>query len=345
MNPNLYDLYVTGVGAKTSHDDNWLTHQDDFNDLLAHLNSANNGGTIKENQPKKNDMETTARNSRKRVFYERFIKSKNTSNYSATDMACILGKRSKSVPDSPIEQSEEEDSDGSCASCPELSKVDPSGMTTINSTHSVNEYFAMKMAELKQRRLQEDKSSESTSKENDREKYPENSSSEEEEEQQRICQEKRKKQKKKEKKRKLKEEEDRVEKKRKKKSRKEVANDNIVCNVSPNDDVEGMSHESECLTKKRKKKDKKVRIVECIETDCQTNVDQYSAASKIKKISKITARIDIDENETIQTGERTRKRKKKKDLNEENEKKVEKIQQAMEKNKKKKRKDKKREQK
>jgi len=35
---------MTGVGAQQCHDDNWLAHQDDFNDLLAHLNNANSTG-------------------------------------------------------------------------------------------------------------------------------------------------------------------------------------------------------------------------------------------------------------------------------------------------------------
>ena len=89
----MLSLNVLGVGAKVSHDDNWLAHQDDFNDLLAHLNSENNRGRFlkceqirrsnkikdinlliiqgnsSEDQSSKNDMESIARKSKKRVLY------------------------------------------------------------------------------------------------------------------------------------------------------------------------------------------------------------------------------------------------------------------------------------
>lgn len=48
MRLNIYALYnyikiyfPLGVGCSKKHDDNWIAHQDDFNSLLASLNSQN----------------------------------------------------------------------------------------------------------------------------------------------------------------------------------------------------------------------------------------------------------------------------------------------------------------
>lgn len=94
---------------------------------------------------KSHEMEKKARQSRKRVFYNRFIQSKDLSSKSAEDMACILGQRSKSATGTPQEQSEDEESDESTASCPPPSSH---GVQTVNSGKSIQEYFEMKMKEM-----------------------------------------------------------------------------------------------------------------------------------------------------------------------------------------------------
>lgn len=67
------------------------------------------------------------------------------SSKSAEDMACILGQRSKSATGTPQEQSEDEESDESTASCPPPSSH---GVQTVNSGKSIQEYFEMKMKEM-----------------------------------------------------------------------------------------------------------------------------------------------------------------------------------------------------
>lgn len=136
-----------GLGAEKSHEDNWISHQVAFDDLLSQLNShAENDNEEKSvKKEKSHEMEKKARQSRKRVFYNRFIQSKDLSSKSAEDMACILGQRSKSVPGTPQEQSEDEESDESTASCPPPSSH---SVQTVNSGKSIQEYFEMKMKEM-----------------------------------------------------------------------------------------------------------------------------------------------------------------------------------------------------
>ncbi|XP_022792638.1 PIN2/TERF1-interacting telomerase inhibitor 1-like [Stylophora pistillata] len=136
-----------GLGAEKSHEDNWISHQVAFDDLLSQLNShAENDNEEKSvKKEKSHEMEKKARQSRKRVFYNRFIQSKDLSSKSAEDMACILGQRSKSAPGTPQEQSEDEESDESTASCPPPSSH---GVQTVNSGKSIQEYFEMKMKEM-----------------------------------------------------------------------------------------------------------------------------------------------------------------------------------------------------
>ncbi|CAH3028980.1 unnamed protein product [Porites evermanni] len=138
-----------GLGADKSNEDNWLSHQMAFDDLLSKLNDNTESG-IGEGKPKgkakKHDMEKTARQSRKRVFYNRFIQSKDLSSKSAEDMACIFGQRSKSAPGTPQDYSEGEESDESTSSCPPPAIH---GVKTITSGQSIQEYFEKKMKELK----------------------------------------------------------------------------------------------------------------------------------------------------------------------------------------------------
>jgi len=86
-----------GVGFEGS-DDTWLAHQDDFQAVLAALNvehgSAGDGLTEGE---KKASMEAISRKSKRRVHYQKFVKGKDSSNYSADDLGCILGTKSDKV--------------------------------------------------------------------------------------------------------------------------------------------------------------------------------------------------------------------------------------------------------
>ncbi|XP_067054095.1 PIN2/TERF1-interacting telomerase inhibitor 1-like isoform X2 [Acropora muricata] len=137
-----------GFGAEKSNEDNWLSHQLAFDDLLSQLNQHSENET--EDRPKKKkkkyELEKTARQSRKRVFYNKFIRSKDLSSKSAEDMACVFGRRSKSDPVTPQELSEDEESDLSTTSC---SPRGLHGVQTITSGQNIQEYFQKKMMEIK----------------------------------------------------------------------------------------------------------------------------------------------------------------------------------------------------
>ncbi|XP_032711625.1 PIN2/TERF1-interacting telomerase inhibitor 1 [Lontra canadensis] len=128
-----------GLGATINNEDNWIAHQDDFNQLLAELNTCH-GQEItdsSENKEKKTfSLEEKSKISKNRVHYMKFTKGKDLSSRSKTDLDCIFGKRqSKKTP---------EDDDSSPAT--------PDGnasSTTTTSAFTIQEYFAKRMAELK----------------------------------------------------------------------------------------------------------------------------------------------------------------------------------------------------
>ncbi|XP_077367397.1 PIN2/TERF1-interacting telomerase inhibitor 1 [Festucalex cinctus] len=134
-----------GLGANVSHEDNWIAHQDDFNDLLAQLNDChgqNNTESLPEEQ-KGFSLEEKSKTSKKRVHYMKFAKGKDLSSRSATDLNCIFGKRAKSATDP-----EQEDSSGESPSPPSAADAD-SVAKTVTSSLTMQEYFAQRMARLK----------------------------------------------------------------------------------------------------------------------------------------------------------------------------------------------------
>ncbi|XP_066134930.1 PIN2/TERF1-interacting telomerase inhibitor 1 isoform X3 [Saccopteryx bilineata] len=96
-----------GLGATINNEDNWIAHQDDFNHLLAELNTCHG-------------PETTG---------------KDLSSRSTTDLDCIFGKR----------QSKKTPEDNSSPTTPDGNETS----TTTTSAFTIQEYFAKRMAELK----------------------------------------------------------------------------------------------------------------------------------------------------------------------------------------------------
>ncbi|XP_068135117.1 PIN2/TERF1-interacting telomerase inhibitor 1 isoform X2 [Hyperolius riggenbachi] len=89
-----------GLGAAINHEDNWIAHQDDYNQLLAELNDCHGtGGSVSEapasDSKKSFSLEEKSKSSKKRVHYMKFAKGKDLSSRSDTDLACIFGKREK----------------------------------------------------------------------------------------------------------------------------------------------------------------------------------------------------------------------------------------------------------
>lgn len=147
-----------GLGTNASNEDNWIAHQDDFNQLLAELNNCHGQNTTNESvQEEKQDsfsLEEKSKSSRKRVHYMKFTKGKDLSSRSETDLACIFGKRSKPSrdqdeddggPDSPEEVEKESDTG-------ETKMAEEPESNTVTSTLTMQEYFAQRMAQLKRAR-------------------------------------------------------------------------------------------------------------------------------------------------------------------------------------------------
>jgi len=129
-----------GVGFQ-GHDDTWLAHQDDFQNLLAALNVEHgDAGKNMDEDEKKATLSEISKKSKRRVHYQKFVKGKDSSNYSADDLGCILGTKSdklksKSEPSSPQAESEEE-------------TVEENDKKFVQRG-SYTDYFASKMAALK----------------------------------------------------------------------------------------------------------------------------------------------------------------------------------------------------
>jgi len=128
-----------GVGFQ-GHDDNWLAHQEDFQNVLAALNvqHGETGKKLNESE-KKATLEEISKKSKRRVHYQKFVKGKDSSNYSAVDLGCILGtksdkKKNESEPSSP---------------CNELQETSLEENKNFVQSGNYTDYFAKKMAELK----------------------------------------------------------------------------------------------------------------------------------------------------------------------------------------------------
>ncbi|XP_028253920.1 PIN2/TERF1-interacting telomerase inhibitor 1 [Parambassis ranga] len=145
-----------GLGANASHEDKWISHQDDFNDLLAQLNNChgqnNSSGETPTDEQKGFSLEEKSKTSRKRVHYMKFTKGKDLSSRSETDLNCIFGKRAKSETKDQEQESNSSDSQGEAEEngTPELDTE--SATKTVTSNLTMQEYFAQRMAQLKKSR-------------------------------------------------------------------------------------------------------------------------------------------------------------------------------------------------
>jgi len=129
-----------GVGMKKSHDDDWIGHQDDFNALLSSLNQNSKGTST----GKITSLEDNVKSSRKKILYKKFIKSKDLSNASSDDLACIFGQRgTQSAPATPQESSDEEE---------KCKTEDTSEVNIVETGVSVADYFARRMAEIQEKK-------------------------------------------------------------------------------------------------------------------------------------------------------------------------------------------------
>ncbi|XP_054474610.1 PIN2/TERF1-interacting telomerase inhibitor 1 [Anoplopoma fimbria] len=149
-----------GLGTNASQEDNWIAHQDDFNELLAQLNNChgqnNNPAPPPPEEPKGFSLEEKSKTSKKRVHYMKFTKGKDLSSRSETDLNCIFGKRGRST-NQQEQESNSSDSQGETEETftPAAFELDTETITnTVKSTLTMQEYFAQRMAQLKEARGQ-----------------------------------------------------------------------------------------------------------------------------------------------------------------------------------------------
>ncbi|XP_070705296.1 PIN2/TERF1-interacting telomerase inhibitor 1 [Pempheris klunzingeri] len=148
-----------GLGTSANYEDNWIAHQDDFNELLAQLNNCHGQNSSTEpppGEPKGFSLEEKSKTSRKRVHYMKFTKGKDLSSRTESDLNCIFGKRGRSAKDQEQESNSSESQDETEENfTPAPSELDTESITkTVTSTMTMQEYFAQRMAQLKNARGQ-----------------------------------------------------------------------------------------------------------------------------------------------------------------------------------------------
>lgn len=169
-----------GVGFNNNEYENvWLEHQDDFEQLLNNLKETSkttvdtaNEQVKQENQTNQavQSLEAKSKESRARLHYKKFTKSKDLSTASANDLKCILGTEKRQKSKNPSnEQSSKHGKSGSNGETETEDDVDQfrvsfqmsTAETNANGTmekklsensafqtnkKSISEYFASKMA-------------------------------------------------------------------------------------------------------------------------------------------------------------------------------------------------------
>ena len=89
-----------GLGPTINNEDNWVAHQDDFNQLLAPLNTWNGqetGDSPSKKEKKSFSLKEKSKISKNPVHYMKFTKGKDLSSWSRTDLDCLFGKRQKKM--------------------------------------------------------------------------------------------------------------------------------------------------------------------------------------------------------------------------------------------------------
>lgn len=97
-----------GVGCSQQHSDNWIAHQDDFSAILSSLNSdspADTSGVAFS-------LHSKSKACRTRVHYEKFTRGKDLSSYNTTDMKSIFGQRQSTTTKSSVNECSTESSSG-----------------------------------------------------------------------------------------------------------------------------------------------------------------------------------------------------------------------------------------
>lgn len=135
-----------GLGCNQNVEDNWISHQDDFNDLLSNLHQEHSQETATKNNPDSlSSIEEKSQKAKRRVHYKKFTRGKDLANRSVNDMNCILGRRSASGSNTPQSISAPSSDHEN-----EEERTVSHGVKTIVNSVSMQEYFAQKMARMKE---------------------------------------------------------------------------------------------------------------------------------------------------------------------------------------------------
>ncbi|XP_058449930.1 G patch domain-containing protein 4 [Malaya genurostris] len=131
-----------GFGYAGEKDNHWTQHDQDFNQLLKSLNGEDGTTEDQGELARIKSLEEKSKNSRARVHYKKFTRGKDLSRASAKDLANIFGKRS--LNEVKLQTSELE-TDKKPSNISESEETNMLGLTTINASMSLQEYFKSKM--------------------------------------------------------------------------------------------------------------------------------------------------------------------------------------------------------
>jgi len=198
-----------GLGCEHTYDTTWISHHDDFSNLLESLNKNKSSEEVKcsDGKQTKKSLEESSKSSKARIHYHKFTRGKDLSRFSSNDISSITGvglSRKRKHPSEPegTEDLEEEPKKKAKKEKKENRDVEADtgfGDKTSVSQVSVSDYFAEKMRKMKEKAAAAKQTS--VVQNTEQSKEDENVPSEVEEEERKM-----RKQKRKEEKRRLKEE-------------------------------------------------------------------------------------------------------------------------------------------
>lgn len=278
-----YKNNSNGMGYQDK-DDQWTENETNFDSLLKSLNSTETA----EEERRTESLEEKSKGSRARVHYKKFTRGKDTSRYSAKDLANIFGKKT-------LDEEREEKME---VKCDEPEQEDPEqalkhGVETYHSTVSSYDYFKVKLGKFYGKKEEGESGSEDHSqnqttaqKEEAMEKRKTDSSDKQQEEEEEVVVAKKDKKKKK-KKRKVEEEikqeeelpEEPAKKKKKRKDRGEAAQEEII-EEPPTEDAPKKDKKK---TKKSKSNKSEIETIEIL--DNSTAADNPPAPTDAPVVS------------------------------------------------------------
>lgn len=132
----------------------WIDHQDDFESLLSNL-SKNLPTNNQDTQPVVQSLEQKSKQSKARLHYKKFAKSKDLSMVSQNDLNCILGNKTSLKQQKAESDNNSSDVEGirpsfnltQPVSTPETKKPSEYSLQFSTNTMSIGDYFAKKMAD------------------------------------------------------------------------------------------------------------------------------------------------------------------------------------------------------